>query len=243
MNKIKERFFHSKILHKETSNLIKFPFYILAFIFLGLIFGYLTFKVLSFSRTVEVPNLYGKSPLESNKLLTRNGLYLKIEGEDYDPAIPPGNILRQDVPAGNKVKERRGIKVVISKGPRVKSVPMLVNETLLNAEPMLLQKGLKIAKVIMVHSDTVEKDKIVAQKPGPDEEVSDHITVLVSLGPYDVIYHCPDFKGMSFEQAKDIIKKLNLKIETEGSGEKIETQKPEPAKRVKAGDTIYLKLF
>ena len=243
MNKIKERFFHSKILHKETSNLIKFPFYILAFIFLGLIFGYLTFKVLSFSRTVEVPNLYGKSPLESNKLLTRNGLYLKIEGEDYDPAVPPGNILRQDVPAGNKVKERRGIKVVISKGPRVKSVPMLVNETLLNAEPMLLQKGLKIAKVIMVHSDTVEKDKIVAQKPGPDEEVSDHITVLVSLGPYDVIYHCPDFKGMSFEQAKDIIKKLNLKIETEGSGEKIETQKPEPAKRVKAGDTIYLKLF
>ena len=243
MNKIKERFFHNKILHKETSNLIKFPFYILAFIFLGLIFGYLTFKVLSFSRTVEVPDLYGKSPLESNKLLTRNGLYLKIEGEDYDPAVPPGNILRQDVPPGNKVKERRGIKVVISKGPRVKSVPLLVNETLLNAEPMLLQKGLKIAKVIMVHSDTVEKDKIVAQKPGPDEEVSDHITVLVSLGPYDVIYHCPDFKGMSFEQAKDIIKKLNLTIETEGSGEEIETQKPEPGRRVKAGDTIYLKLF
>jgi len=243
MNKIKERFFHSEILHKETSNLIKFTIYTLAFILLGLIFGYLTFKVLSFSRTVEVPNLYGKSPLESNKLLTRNGLYLKIEGEDYDPAVPPGNILRQDVPAGNKVKERRGIKVVISKGPRVKSVPMIVNETLLNAEPMLLQKGLKIAKVIMVHSDTVEKDKIVAQKPGPDEEVSDHITVLVSLGPYDVIYHCPDFKGMSFEQAKDIIKKLNLTIETEGSGEEIETQKPEPGRRVKAGDTIYLKLF
>jgi beta-lactam-binding protein with PASTA domain len=243
MNKIKERFFHSKILHKETSNLIKFPIYMLAFILLGLIFGYLTFKVLSFSRTVEVPNLYGKSPLESNKLLTRNGLYLKIEGEDYDPAVPPGNILRQDVPAGNKVKERRGIKVVISKGSRVKSVPLLVNETLLNAEPMLLQKGLKIAKVIMVHSDTVEKDKIVAQKPGPDEEVSDHITVLVSLGPYDVIYHCPDFKGMSFEQAKDIIKKLNLTIETEGSGEEIETQKPEHGRRVKAGDTIYLKLF
>jgi beta-lactam-binding protein with PASTA domain len=243
MNKIKERFFHNKILHKETSNLIKFPIYMLAFILLGLIFGYLTFKVLSFSRTVEVPNLYGKSPLESNKLLTRNGLYLKIEGEDYDPAVPPGNILRQDVPPGNKVKERRGIKVVISKGPRVKSVPLLVNETLLDAEPMLLQKGLKIAKVIMVHSDTVEKDKIVAQKPGPDEEVSDHITVLVSLGPYDVIYHCPDFKGMSFEQAKDIIKKLNLTIETEGSGEEIETQKPEPGRRVKAGDTIHLTLF
>ena len=224
------------------NNLIKFPLYMLVFIFLGLIFGYITFKALSFSRTVEVPDLYGKSLLESNKLLTKNSLYFKIEGEDYDSTVPTGNILRQDIPAGEKVKEQRAIKVIISKGPKVKSIPNLVNETLINAESILLQKGLKIAKVIMVHSDTAEKDRIVAQKPGPDEQVSEHVTVLVSLGQYEVIYYCPDFKNMSFEQAKELINKLNLKIETEGSGEKIEKQKPEPGKQIKAGDTIHLKL-
>jgi beta-lactam-binding protein with PASTA domain len=229
-------------LQRKMNNLIKFTLYMLAFIFLGLIFGYITFKALSFSRTVEVPDLYGKSPLESNKLLTKNGLYFKIEGEDYDSTVLAGNILRQDIPAGEKVKEQRAIKVIISKGPKVKSIPNLVNETLINAESILLQKGLKIAKVIMVHSDTAEKDRIVAQKPGPDEQVSEHVTVLVSLGQYDVIYYCPDFKNMSFEQAKELINKLNLKIETEGSGEKIEKQKPEPGKQVKTGDTIYLKL-
>lgn len=222
---------------------IRFSLYIFAFILLGLIFGYSTFKVLSFSRTVEMPNLYGKSLLESNKLLTGRDLYLKIEGEDYDAAVPPGNIIRQDVPAGNKVKERRAIKVVISKGPRVKSVPALVNETLINAESLLLQKGLKIREIIMVHSDTVEKDKIVAQKPGPDEQVSDAITVLVSLGPYDKFYYCPDFKGMTAEQANDLIKKLNMKVSIEGTGEKVEMQRPEPGRQVKTGDTIYLKLF
>jgi beta-lactam-binding protein with PASTA domain len=229
-------------LNKKLNNLIKFPLYILAFILLGLVFGYLTFKVLSFSRTVEVPELYGKSPLEANKLLTKYGLYLKIEGEDYDSTVPAGNILRQDEPAGNKVKERRSIKVVISKGPRVKSIPLLVNETLLNAESILLQKGLKITKVIRVHSDTVEKDRIVAQKPGPDEQVSDQITVLVSLGPYDIIYHCPDFTGMSSEQATELVKKLNLKMEISGTGTTVETQKPEPGSQIKAGDTIYLRL-
>ena len=222
---------------------MKFPVYILAFILLGLVFGFLTFKILSFSRTVEVPDLYSKSLLESNKLLTNNGLYLKIEGEDYDPAIPPGNIIKQDVPAGNKVKERRGIKVVISKGPRVKAVPLLVNDTLNNAETLLLQKGLKIAKVIMVHSDMVEKDKIIAQKPGPDEQMSDFITVVVSLGLYDKFYHCPDFRGMSFEQANDIIKKLNLKVEVEGTGTSIQTQNPAPGKQIKAGDLIRLKIM
>jgi beta-lactam-binding protein with PASTA domain len=214
-----------------------------AFILLGLFFGYLTFKVLSFSRTVEVPELYGKSLMESDTLLSKNGLYLKIEGEDYDSIIPAGNIIRQDVPAGNTIKEQRAIKVIISKGPKVKSIPMLINEPILNAETTLLQKGVKIAKMIMVHSDTVEKDRIAAQKPGPDEQVSEQITLLVSVGPYDIIYSCPDFEDMSFEQADNIAKKLELKIETVGSGETIESQKPEPGKQIKAGDTVRLKLF
>jgi beta-lactam-binding protein with PASTA domain len=221
--------------------LIKFSLYFFVFILLGLMFGYLTFKTLSFSRTVEMPNLYGKSLLESNKLLTSKDLYLKIEGEDYDSTVPPGVVIRQDVPAGKKVKERRAIKVVISKGPRVKSVPEVVNKTLADAESLLLQKGLKVRE-IMVHSDTVEKDKIVAQKPGPDEQASDTVTVLVSLGPYDKFYYCPDFRGMSAEQANDLIKKLGMKISIEGTGEKVETQRPDPGRQIKSGDTIYLKL-
>ena len=227
----------------KIRKLAKFPVYVLSFIILGLVFGYLTFNVLSFSRTVEVPDLHGKNLLESNKLLTDRGLYLKIEGEDYDSFIPHGSVVRQDIPPGNKVKEHRGIKVVISKGPRVKSVPMLVNETLSNAENLLLQEGLKIAKVIGVHSDSVEKDKIVAQDPTPDGPVSDKITVLVSLGPYVKLYHCPDFRGMSAEEARRLIEKLNLSGETEGSGEKVEWQKPDPGIQIKTGDTIHLKLF
>jgi beta-lactam-binding protein with PASTA domain len=230
-------------LHREINNLIKFPVYVLVFILLGLLFGYLTFKILSFSRTVEVPSLYGKSLLESNKLLTGKGLYLKIEGEDYDPVVSPGHVIRQDIPPGNKVKEKRGIKVIISKGPRVKSIPVLVNETLFNAESLLLQKGLKISKVIHVHSDTIDKDRIIAQRPGPNEQISDYLTVLVSLGHYDKNYFCPDFRDMSFEKAHEIIKKLNLKMEVRGEGEMVETQKPEPGVLIKSGDTIRLKLY
>jgi beta-lactam-binding protein with PASTA domain len=112
-----------------------------------------------------------------------------------------------------------------------------------NAKSILIQKGLKIDKAIGVHSDTIEKDRIIAQKPDPYEQQSEYINVLVSLGPYEVIYQCPDFKNMSYEQAKDIMNKLNLNIEIEGSGEKVEKQKPEPGKLVKAGDTILIRLF
>jgi serine/threonine-protein kinase len=232
----------SESIQREMSKLVRIPLYIFFFIVLGLFFGYLTFKLLSFSRTVDVPDLYGKSLVETNALLTEKGLYLKIEGEDFDPVMLPGYIIKQDVPAKKKVKEGRGIKVIVSKGPRVQSIPLLVNETLSNAESILIQKGLKIAKVIRIHSDKVEKDRIIAQRPEPTEKVSDYITVLVSLGPHEVIYYCPDFNSMTVEEAKELIEVLSLKTETGGSGNYVRAQKPKSGTYVKAGDTIYLQL-
>jgi len=226
----------------KANNLIKIPLYILSFLLLGLIFGYSTFKILSFSRTVEVPSLYGKSMGEAKELLTKKGLYLEIKGEEYDSTVIPGQILKQDVPAGEKVKEGRAIKVVLSKRPSVQSMAFLVNETLSHAESLLLKKGLKIAKILRVHSDTVEKDRIVAQNPEPGETLSDRITVLVSLGPHEVIYYCPDFEGMLFEEAKELIEMLNLRMETKGYGTMVRAQKPKRGTYVKTGDTIHLQL-
>lgn len=225
------------------NKLIKIPLYIAGFILLGLLFGYLTFKVLSFSRTVDVPDLSGKSLLEANDLLNKKGLYLKIEGEDYDSTIPHGHILRQDVPAGNKVKERRGIKVTLSKGPKIQSIPAVVGESLEKAESILLQNGLKIAKLIRVHSNSVEKDRIIAQKPNPEDMVGEKITLLVSSGPYDVIYYCPDFQGRSRQEAEELAERLGLRVEIAGSGERVKSQKPKPNSRIKAGEIIHLQLW
>jgi beta-lactam-binding protein with PASTA domain len=97
--------------------------------------------------------------LQANEELSKAGLYLKIEGEDYDVLMPTGRILRQDIPPGNSVKEKRTIKVVISKGPRVYSLPSIVNEKLGDAESIPDPKRLRIGKIINVHSDTVEKER------------------------------------------------------------------------------------
>jgi beta-lactam-binding protein with PASTA domain len=220
-------------------SIIKIPLFFSVFILLGLIFGYVTFKILSFSRTVEVPSLSHMTLLDANESLSKAGLYLKIEGEDYDPAIEAGRILRQDIPAGNTVKEKRAIKVIVSKGPRVYSVPLIVNDTLSDAEAALLQKGLKIGKIINVHSDAVEKGKIVAQKPEPDERLTDSITVLVSVGPHELTYYCPDFLNKSLADAKQITDKIGLTIEAKGSGTIIKVQKPKPGTPVKSGELLF----
>jgi beta-lactam-binding protein with PASTA domain len=114
---------------------------------------------------------------------------------------------------------------------------------LLESESLLLEKGLKISKIIPVHSSTVEKDRIIAQKPEPHEQISDYITVLVSLGPYDDVYFCPDFRDMYLDRAKALASQLNLTVSVHGTGDKIEAQKPGPYSEIKSGDTVYLKVY
>lgn len=224
------------------SSIIRIPVLFIVFVVLGLAFGFVTFRVLSFNRAVRVPSLYNMSLLEADEALNKDGLYLKIEGEDYDPKVQPGRIVRQDIPAGYKVKTNRSIGVVVSKGPRVYSVPLIVNMPLNDAEEVLLEKGLKIGEIIRVHSDSVGKNRIVAQKPEPDERLEGPIRVVVSAGPQNIEYYCPDFQGKSLEDAKQIAQKMGLTVDATGTGDIVAAQKPAAGTMVKNGDSLHLAL-
>jgi eukaryotic-like serine/threonine-protein kinase len=224
------------------NNFIRIPLFFALFVLLGLSFGFITFKILSFSRTVEVPPLSNLTLLQANEILSKSGLYLKIEGEDFDPLIQAGHIIRQDIPEGKKVKEKRSIKVVVSKGPRISSLPLLVQKPLSEAESLLMEKGLSIGKVISVRSDSVGKGKVIAQKPEPHEKLSGGITVLVSAGPHELIYFCPDFVDKSIDSAEEIARKLGFVLETKGTGNIVSAQKPKAGTLIKNTEIIYLEL-
>lgn len=214
--------------------------YLFLFFTVVMITGYITFTILSFSRTVEVPELRGLSLPEANSLATRKGLYLKVEGEEYDPNIPPGHISRQDIPPNNKVKENRGIKVFISKGPKALLTPEVTGLSIDEAESIILKNGIKLARIIYVHSDSVEKGKVIAQRPDPDEKPGDSISLIVSAGPYQRFFSCPDFSGKDEKEAGDIAERLGLRVEFTGTGHRIISQRPKPGSIVRSDEIITL---
>lgn len=214
--------------------------YLFIFFAVVIITGYLTFTILSFSRTVEVPELKGLSLPEANSLVTKKGLYLKVEGEEYDPVIPPGHISRQDIPSGNKIKVNRGIKVFVSKGPKALLTPEIAGLNLDEAESIILKNGLRVGRIVYVHSDTIENGKVIAQRPDPEEKPGESISLIVSIGPYQRVLYCPDFKGKNEKEAGEIAERLGLKIELSGSGQRIISQRPKPNSIVRSGDIIHL---
>lgn len=162
--------------------LLTIPLYIIALLIIGIASGHITFKLLSFSRTVTVPDLKGTGMMEANELLRSRGLYIRFEGEDYDSYVHQGGILRQDIPAGSTVKAGREIGIVLSKGPRVQYVPDVVGQPLDRAETLLGEKGIRITKVIYIHSDKTPRNTVVAQRPESNEGGGDLFSVIVSLG-------------------------------------------------------------
>lgn len=167
------------------NKLIKIPLYIIAIFIIGMLSGHFTFKLLSFSRTVTVPDLRGKGMVDANDILRKRGLYIRLEGEDYDPYIPQGYIIRQDIPPYNSVKEGREIKVVLSKGPRVRYVPDVVGLPIETAEAILKEKGIRIGKIIYVHSEKTVRNTVIAQRPETNEKGGETFSVIVSLGEYE----------------------------------------------------------
>ncbi|HTZ19043.1 MAG TPA: PASTA domain-containing protein [Dissulfurispiraceae bacterium] len=166
------------------NKLVKIPIYIAVLFIVGMVAGHLTFKLLSMSNTVEVPDLKGKGVAEAVNVLQGKGLHMLGAAEDYDSDIQPGLIIRQDIPAKSKVKEGRGIKVVVSRGPKVQYVPEVVGMKLEEAESVLSGRGIRIAKVIYVHSD-VEKNFIIAQRPESEEKGGESFRVIVSMGSFE----------------------------------------------------------
>jgi serine/threonine-protein kinase len=166
-------------------NLIKIPVYIVVLLALGIVSGHLTFQLLSFSRTINVPDLRGKGMMDANDILRKNGLHIRLEGEDYDTAIPQGNIIRQDILPGSKVKEGREIGIVLSKGPKIQYVPDIVGQPLDRAEAILKEKGIQIGKILYVHSEKTSKNVVLAQRPETNESGADVFSILVSLGDFE----------------------------------------------------------
>ncbi|MCL0072564.1 PASTA domain-containing protein [Thermodesulfovibrionales bacterium] len=61
-------------------------------------------------------------------------------------------------------------------------VPNIVGRPIDEVRIMLGEKGMRINRIIYVHSDKVAKDIVIAQRPEPEEKTTGSFSIIVSLG-------------------------------------------------------------
>lgn len=200
------------------------------------------YKAVGFYSPAAVPSLIGKDIREAERLLRNKRLSLIVEGEDYDPAIPEGQIIRQDVKPGEKIKRGSAIRVSVSSGAGMVSMPSFEGQILDEVKLTLMNLGMKTGKVTWVRSETIGAGRVIAQRPLPGNAAGNEVNFLVSKGLYNVSYSCPSFVNMSLDDARGLADLLGLKLIELEDGNRVTLQKPEAGTVINRGDSVEVTL-
>lgn len=198
--------------------------------------------------TVEVPNVLGMTEDEAKKALNEVGLGYKPAGEESSDKYDEGQIMYQNIAAGEKVAKNSTIECKISNGKMADDeveLPSVLNNDQTDAEKTLKELGLE-TKIETQNSDTVEIGKVISMSPGAGETVKkgDTVTLVISKGPQDM--KVPDVTGESQESATAALEAMGLKVtvkekasEDVDKGNVVSTS-PAAGSSVKNGDTVTI---
>lgn len=216
-------------------NNLRLLVYLIAFAAVGAVAAYLLLQLAGVTGTVLVPSLTGKSISIAAGELENRGLSLEIIGESHHDDVPPDLIINQDVKEGEEVRRGLRIGVMISAGKGKFRVPYLEGMDLHDVRLTLEKQGMEIGKITRVHSDSVEKNRVITQRPLPGQYSDSMVNLVVSFGPYDVSYKCPSFINLTVKEARRMAQAIGLKLVEKQKGRVIVFQKPEAGSIIKKG--------
>ena len=162
-----------------------------------------------------VPDLTKKSADVAIDVLANANLSLRKAGEEYQPEIPSGHIIRQVPPAGTIVREGKVVRVWISQGNENIEVPDVTGILQRNAELLLRQSHLMAGSKLTSSSLTVEKGYVISQKPAAGELAAKGQTVdlVISSGkPLSTQILMPDFRQKQLREANRWASEHNIEI-------------------------------
>ncbi len=218
-NESEEEILIDNIKHKSIFR--SFIFYIFNLFFIFVLFSVIVgiggyFTVLHFIKgeVIEIPNIIGKDIDEALKILQPLQLPLKLDDYEYNELVPVGNIISQYPYPGTNAKKGSPVKIVISKGSPLISVPNLIGESALSAEVKIRGAGLKVGNHSYIYGEQSTKDKIIGQDPLPMTGVKkDHqVNLLINTGPLEKKIIMPDLSNSTLTEAQEILNKIGIKI-------------------------------
>ena len=149
---------------------------------------------------IEVPNVVGLNLDRAKQLIRINQLALQHPlANQVSSTVAAGQIMAQTPSAGFTVKPNRMIRLVVSSGTEMITVPNLVGLEVAKAEQLANQAGFVRGRIAAVHSEQFPKaNTVIAQTPqnGTLRRRQSQVSLLLSLGLKPVSLLMPDLQGM-----------------------------------------------
>jgi serine/threonine-protein kinase len=157
-------------------------------------------------REVEVPKLEGLTVNEATAALGQLGLGLRVDDNRRpDNKIGAGRVMQQEPAAGTTARRQRTIRVWVSAGPHVTTVPQLIGQTERTARIRLQQDGVDIGPISEFRSSDYPADAVVAQNP-PPMSAGPQVSLLLNRGEAMQSFVMPDVIGMDGMKTAEVFR-------------------------------------
>ncbi|QGU95250.1 Stk1 family PASTA domain-containing Ser/Thr kinase [Clostridium bovifaecis] len=163
-----------------------------------------------------VPNIIGLSKEKAETLVEEQGLKFVTTTESSDK--PAGVVIECYPYPGTEMdlSEKDEVRAIISSGPKVATIPNLMEIELEAAKEYLKTYNLKLGNVSYAFSDTVDEGKVCDQSPKPETEIGNNTTVdlVISKGPEKKVTTVPNLVNKNLDEAQALLENAKLKLGT-----------------------------
>jgi len=202
-----------KIFSKEFLNtpsrqrtFLTFSAFVVFLAVFALLLNYTIFPLMIHAgKEVTVPALVGKNVKKASAELQELGLNIQEVREVFSDKVAEGIVLNQNPLPNSVVKEGRRLYLTVSKGKEGGAMPNLNGKSLREARIILMESGLELGIVQYEFSETVLRDRIMAQsiQYGAKIGVGDMVSLTISKGNEN--YAVPNLVGMTQVEAEEAI--------------------------------------
>jgi beta-lactam-binding protein with PASTA domain/predicted Ser/Thr protein kinase len=193
--------------------------------------GYLIFGGSPSVKQVAVPNVSGQQPEAARAALQAANLLATITPVTSS-VDEKGRVVGTDPPANTEVAERTTVTLQVGNGPDQAAVPPLTGKTVVEAGPLLIERGLVLGPQTEQNtSDSSQVGKIISSTPAAGENVAAGTPVAVVVGKQQATVAVPDVTGQDADDAQKELQNAGFSVRTTSvdggnSGEVASTDPP-----------------
>jgi len=160
--------------------------------------------------------------------------------EQYNDSVESGYFIRQSPSEGTMISKKTSIEIVVSKGPETKYIDVadVTGKTLDEAKKALNGLNVKVSE-----QETNKKDEdgiVLSQDDNVGKKLQEGATVALTVGKYKeetIDISSLISKGMSVDEATDVLVKNGISYELLGNGDLVESF----TTTIKKGEVVKIK--
>jgi len=161
-----------------------------------------------------VPPVEGKTTDDARAILRTANLEAVVLS-DFSDDVPEGIVIRTSPAAQEQIAKGETVKLVVSQGPRMETVPLVVGISEGDAIDLLTKAGFAIGAKETPYSDVVPKGEVTSTAPAADEVVRHDLPIdlVISNGPAPVTI--PDLVGYKEDRARTLLEADKMVVTVE----------------------------